>query len=297
MDLCSFKRTIFLGSAMLALSGCSVMNDISLAFKEMTQKGASPEEGSTVTSHEDDVDPATAEVYNIAEETYKRGDIRTAIGLYQRAFELDPSNPRPMIRIGEILIRQGEHLAAGQAYRQALVVEPKNTEAKRGLGVSFLSRGQVDLAIEQFSEGLAIEKDSKLLNVMGVAYDKKEERQTAQKYYREGLEMDPDNLTLRSNLGLSLAHAGQHNEAITLLYAVSKEPRATIAHRQMLAMAYTLAGDLEAAEQTSRIDMDDADVAQRMRYFGSLNPSESTSKKHPTLAVTVEAIESEPLPN
>ncbi|WP_085904690.1 tetratricopeptide repeat protein [Kiloniella majae] len=276
MSLLFAKRIVILGGISFVLSGCSVMHNISSAVgiklpkKEVAQ-------GSVEPNDTQGYDEETQQVFDIAEATYNRGDYRTAIGLYQRVFELNPDNPEPMLRIGAILNKKGEPLAAGQAYRQVLAVDPVNLEAKRGLGLSFLTRGQMDLAIEQFSEGLAIEKTPKLLNAMGVAYDKKGERQTAQKYYKEGLDIDKSNLTLQSNYGLSMSYEGRHDEALAVLYPLSKNPKATVQHRQILAMAYTLSGDLDAAEQTSRIDMDDADVAKRMRYFNSLTPTKFNS--------------------
>ncbi len=288
MALVYIKRVILLIGVPFVLSGCTLLNDFTTAMSASIS-GADTAQGSVVGIETKELDEETAQVYKVAEETYKKGDIRTAIGLYQRAFELEPDNPQPMLRVGEILNRHGEPLAAGQAYRQALAVDPLNVDAKRGLGVSFMKRGQIDLAIEQFSEGLAIEKNTKLLNVMGVAYDSKGERQTAQQYYLEGLELDENNLTLRSNYGLSMAYEGRHNEAIALLYPLSKEPKATMKHRQLLAMAYSLSGDFDAAEQTTRIDMDDVDVAKRMRYFHSLQPTE------PSVAESVDIVEIEPL--
>ncbi|WP_417453456.1 tetratricopeptide repeat protein [Kiloniella sp.] len=271
MSLILAKRIVILGGISVVLSGCSVMHNISSAVGIKLPKNEVAQ-GSVDPVEDNGMDEQSQQVFDIAEATYNRGDYRTAIGLYQRVFELNPDNPQPMLRIGAILNKRGEPLAAGQAYRQVLAVDPQNVEAKRGLGLSFMARGQLDLAIEQFSEGLAVEKNTKLLNAMGVAYDKKGERQTAQEYYKAGLEMDKENLTLQSNYGLSMSYEGRHDEALAILYPLSKNPKATVQHRQILAMAYTLSGDLDAAEQTSRIDMDDADVAKRMRYFNSLTP-------------------------
>ncbi|MEH6632198.1 MAG: tetratricopeptide repeat protein [Halopseudomonas aestusnigri] len=290
MTLVYIKRMLLLMGIPFILSGCSYVYDFSnVVGASLT--ASSVTQGSASSIETDELDEETAQIYKIAEKTYQRGDVRTAIGLFQRAFELNPDNPQPMLRVGEILNKHGEPLAAGQAYRQVLAIDPLNVDAKRGLGITFMKRGQIDLAIEQFSDGLAIEKNAKLLNVMGVAYDRKGERQTAQRYYLEGLEIDMTNLTLRSNYGLSMAYEGRHDEAIALLYPLSKDPKATIKHRQLLAMAYSLAGDFDAAEQTTRIDMDDMDVAKRMRYFHSLQPAE------PLIAEKIDVIEVEPLSN
>jgi Flp pilus assembly protein TadD len=63
-------------------------------------------------------------------------------------------------------------------------------------------------------------------------------------------------MLLRNNYGLSLALAGNHDEALELLSAVVDEPGATARNRQNLALAYGLAGNLVAAERISRLDLD-----------------------------------------
>ncbi len=209
-------------------------------------------------------------IMKVADATLARGDWATAAGLYSRAHELAPELVEPLLRLGTTLSQNGASAEAAEAYRMALRIEPKNTEAMRGLGLALLQRKRLDLAVEQFHAALEIEEDVRVYNALGVAYDMYGDHRAAQTYYYVGLDVEPANLSLRTNLGLSLALAGSYNESINLLDEVARSPFATPAHRQTLALAYGLAGDDDMAAQTSRIDLDEDAVARNLRYYANL---------------------------
>lgn len=215
-------------------------------------------------------------ILRVADATRARGDLATAAGLYQRAHELAPERVEPLIRLGFTLNQAGATAQAADAFRMALQLEPENTEALRGFGLALMQRDQVDLAIDQFWAALAIEEDPRLYNALGVAYDMQGDHIGAQTYYYTGLDVDPVNLSLRTNLGLSLALSGNYAESITVLDEVSRNPAATVQHRQTLALAYGLAGDVEAATRTGLMDLDAVAVERNLRYYQALRDSRQT---------------------
>jgi len=103
-----------------------------------------------------------------------------------------------------------------------------------------------------------------------VALDLAGQHEAAEAAYRAGLEVAPDSMLLRNNLGLSLALAGRHQESIALLRAVVDEPGAKTRNRQNLALAYGLAGDLVAAERIARLDLDEESVQNDLAYYAAL---------------------------
>lgn len=215
----------------------------------------------------------------VADATLARGDWATAVGLYGRAHELAPELVEPLLRLGATLSQNGSSAESAEAYRMALRLEPKNTEALRGLGLALLQRNRLDLAVEQFHAALEVEEDVKVYNALGVAHDMYGDHRAAQTYYYVGLDVDPANLSVRTNLGLSLALSGSYNESIALLDDVARSPYATPAHRQTLALAYGLAGDDNMAAQTSRIDLDEAGVAHNLRYYSELRAQRQQNGK------------------
>ena len=227
------------------------------------------------------IDPTSAEadaaqirpILRVADATRARGDLATAAGLYQRAHQLMPERVEPLVRLGFTLNQAGASVQAADAFRKALQLQPDNTEALRGLGLALMQRDQIDLAIEQFWAALEIEEDVRLYNALGVANDMRGDHWGAQTYYYVGLDVDPVNLSLRTNLGLSLALSGSFADSIAVLNEVSRDPKATAEHRQTLALAYGLAGDVDAAARTGRIDLDAAAVQRNLRFYEALRSS------------------------
>ncbi len=209
-------------------------------------------------------------ILRVAHATKARGDLATAAGLYRRAHELAPHLPEPLIHLGFTLNQAGATAQAAEAFRRVLIIDPDNAEALRGLGLAYLNRNQIELALDQLYMALDVEEDVRLYNAIGVAYDMRGDHHGAHTHYYLGLEVDPQNVSLRTNLGLSLALAGYSGDAVRLIDSVARDPRATPQHRQTLAMAYGLAGDMDSAAETAAMDMDQATVKQQLRYYEAL---------------------------
>jgi Flp pilus assembly protein TadD len=89
----------------------------------------------------------------------------------------------------------------------------------------------------------------------------------AQALYREALAAHPEDAAARSNLGLSLALAGQPREAVNVLLDVATRPSAPPQARQNLALAYGLMGNDEAAESVLSTEMERTAVRTNLDYY------------------------------
>ncbi len=72
------------------------------------------------------------------------------------------------------------------------------------------------------------------MNVNGVIKDQQGDHDTAQFYYREALALQPDNVSISNNLGLSLALSGKGDQAVAVLNDVVDAPDATATSRHNL---------------------------------------------------------------
>jgi hypothetical protein len=88
---------------------------------------------------------------------------------------------------------------------------------------------------------------------MSVVKDQKGEHGVAQALYRTGLLIDPDNVSLRNNLGLSLTLSGDQSESVAMLREVAREPKAGRVGSQNLAHAatYNAPPEVMAARDTA----------------------------------------------
>ena len=220
----------------------------------------------------------TAEsLMRVADSTRAQGEYGTAAGLYNRAHELAPGEVGPLLALGDALRHLAAPAAAADAYRAALAIEPRNLVALRGLGAVLLELDQPEYAIAQLELALDVAKDHRIYNSLGVAHDMLGDHAAAQVYYREGMELAPNNLQIANNYGLSLALTGDHGAAIAMLERAVQDPSATPRMRQNLALAYGLAGQRDAAERIAGLDLDQAAVAHNLSYYDLLRQAGDSS--------------------
>lgn len=212
-----------------------------------------------------------AALMRAGEASRKRGDYAAAAAFYRRAQNAEPKNIEPLIGLGEALVSAGVGRESADAFRKALTMDPNNPRALRGLGNALIAQDQADLAIAEFEKAITVDpKDYRAYNGLGVAHDSLADHAKAQEYYYAGLEIAPDDVTLRNNLGLSLAFAGYYKGAVEILRPLALRPGATARDRQNLALAYGLAGDVAQAKKFARMDMDSREVERNLSYYAAL---------------------------
>ena len=206
-------------------------------------------------------------ILRVADQTRQSGDLPQAANLYQRASQLDPKNPKPLIELAGIYSQLQMPRDAGQAWMAVLALDPKNTAAMRGLANAELQTGDTAGAIRTLQAAQAIKPDWRNDNSLGVASDMTGDHASAVKAYKDGLAIDPGNLQLTNNLGLSLALTGDFAQALPLLEASAHDPRSTPRMRLNLALAYGLSGDDKKAAEVAKQDLDDKAVQENLGYY------------------------------
>lgn len=68
--------------------------------------------------------------------------------------EKDPDNVRALIRLGNIYFDTGQNEDAVNAYRKALVLNPKNADVRTDMGICLRRLKRADEAIEAFKEAI-----------------------------------------------------------------------------------------------------------------------------------------------
>ena len=173
-----------------------------------------------------------------------------------------------------ILLGLGEaHLSLNQVedalvlFERVVKTDASNGAGLSGLGRSLVKAGEGRAALGPLDLAATVQPwDVKVWNARGVALDLVGRHVEAEASYRIGLNMEPENPTLRNNLGLSLALAGRPDEAIALLEPMAvkgEDPRA----RQTLSLVYGLKGDDQAARELATEDMVDADADRNVEIF------------------------------
>jgi len=206
-----------------------------------------------------------------ADEAREAGDPNTAVPLYSRALQAKPDGIEAKLGLGQTYLSVGASEEAAALFRDVLDKKAGNQAARRGLAQALISMGQPTLAERQLEAALQADaRDYRTLNAYGVVLDMEGRHAEAQAKYRQGIELAPDFLALRNNLGLSLAISGQPQEAIALLAPLAASRGADGRLRQNLAFAYAMNGDFENCLQISRRDLDEPSAQRQLSYFMQL---------------------------
>ncbi len=268
----SWRSALLASGAMLIVAACAP-NTVRTPL-EPPRQAAEAEEGRYGT------------LLRLGSSTRAAGDPAAAVVIYQQAIAEDPGRPDAYVLLGDTLIEQKAYDDAARTFKEALRKDADNVAAHRGYARALLGLNRPESAILHYQAVLEqMPDDVQAHNGLGVAFDLAGQHEAAQDAYRRGLQIAPDSMLLRNNLGLSLALSGQYDEAIRLLREVADEPGAKARNRQNLALAYGLAGNLVAAEQISRLDLDEEEVQSNLAYYAALAAVDDKRKRASALGV------------
>lgn len=142
--------------------------------------------------------------------------------------------------------RHGNMTGAKKIYRDVLTKDPENLVALHRMGVISGKQGDFDSALQYLTAAQGIETPSaELMSDIGYMYYLADNHEQARLAYRGALNIDPDYLAARTNLGMLLGEAGEYDAALREFRAVTDDAEAY----SNLAYVQSQRGDLEAAKQ------------------------------------------------
>ncbi len=135
-------------------------------------------------------------------------------------------------------------------FKKALEIAPDYAAGRNNLGTAYLKKKEWDTAIKhlkEVAEDLLYATPQFPLSNLGWAYYNKGEYELAVKYYKQALELDARLLTALRGLGLTYIAMGKGAEAVKILETGIKNYPRVAQLRFDLGEAYTLAGEYKKA--------------------------------------------------
>lgn len=170
-----------------------------------------------------------------------------------------PEDTRLLNDIGAEYARQGSWQQAAGAFREALIVDPRNAEALLGFSGAQSALGGYDVALahaERAGGGL------EALNLRGIALNGLGRRGEAIALFEAAFAAAPRDLDLRNNLALSLALGGRP-EAYAVARGVAYAPEADVRHRRNFFLVAAILGlEGNAIVEGASLGVDAATVAE-----------------------------------
>jgi tetratricopeptide (TPR) repeat protein len=133
-----------------------------------------------------------------------------AIAAAKTQLSKQPNNAVFHVMLGQLLMQQKKDLAGAEAeFKQASVLDKKNSEAMVRLGEAQSARGAMDEALQTYLEGSKINpKEIAFYLHAGSIYENKQDWERAKQQYQKALEIQPDNPLASNNLAYVMLEQG-----------------------------------------------------------------------------------------
>ncbi|MDI6686795.1 MAG: tetratricopeptide repeat protein [Desulfobacterales bacterium] len=157
---------------------------------------------------------------NFGEAYIREGDYTKALGKLLEAEKLYSKDQHLQYDLGLVYMAKERLDLAIHHFKKAVEIKPDYTPAKNSLGAAYLAQKRWDDAIacfKEITEDLLYVTPHYPLSNLGWAYYNKKEYDLAEKYYKDALKIEPRFAIALSGLGKTYIAKGRISEAIAAL--------------------------------------------------------------------------------
>ena len=143
------------------------------------------------------------------------GRLNEAVAAFQKATQLNPSNPDGHNNLGTALQDQGKLAEAIEAYQEALSLKPDYAEAYNNMGNTLKEQNELEESIEAYKKALSLKPDyAEAYNNMSNTLKDQGKLEEAIEVYKKALYLKPDYAEAYNNMGNALKSQGKLKAAI-----------------------------------------------------------------------------------
>jgi Flp pilus assembly protein TadD len=199
-------------------------------------------------------------------------ELSAASDSYGQAYERNPKDKAAGLAYANVLRMAGRTDQALAVMRQTAIYLPNDREVLAAYGKALAGAGQFDGALDAIRRAQRPEfPDWKLLSAEGAILDQQGHPQEARALYNKALDIQPNEASIQSNLGMSYLLEGDLKTAESYFSSAARSPGADSTVRQNLALVIGLQGRFDEAEQVARRELSpeqaDANVAYLRRML------------------------------
>jgi tetratricopeptide (TPR) repeat protein len=243
-----------------------------------------------------DKDPSFPEVHTkLSFILDRQDDSDRALQEAQAALAHNPNDAEAHKNAGLALCDMQRWAAAAAEYDNALRIKPVYPAVELDLGILYMSQSQWDKALAAYQKGIVLNGGAGAEDAynMGYIYDRKNDRDSAIREYREAIRLDPKWFDPRENLGGDLLQTKHYAEAVKDFREMEQLfPGSNMCHR-CLGLALFETWDLSGAEQEYKLAIQ-LDPKDAYAHYGFGSVRETQKRLDEALAEYRKAEELEP---
>ncbi|NNH84943.1 tetratricopeptide repeat protein [Rhizobium laguerreae] len=207
-------------------------------------------------------------------------ELRSATDRLGQAYEKNPRDPVTGVSYANLLRMNGRDTQALAVMQQVAIANPGDRNVLAAYGKAQAAAGQFQQALDTIGRAQTPDRpDWKLISAQGAILDQMGRASDARQRYRDALDIQPNEPSILSNLGMSYVLTGDLRTAETYLRSAASQPTADSRVRQNLALVVGLQGRFPEAEQIARRELSPQQADANVAYLrGMLSQPNSWQK-------------------
>ncbi|NEJ69043.1 pilus assembly protein TadD [Rhizobium phaseoli] len=207
-------------------------------------------------------------------------ELRSATDRLGQAYEKNPRDPVTGVNYANLLRMNGRDTQALAVMQQVAISNPADRNVLAAYGKAQAAAGQFQQALDTIGRAQTPDRpDWKLISAEGAILDQMGRASDARQRYRDALDIQPNEPSILSNLGMSYVLTGDLRTAETYLRSAASQPTADSRVRQNLALVVGLQGHFPEAEQIARRELSPQQADANVAYLrGMLSQQNSWQK-------------------
>ncbi|EJT03155.1 tetratricopeptide repeat protein [Rhizobium sp. CCGE 510] len=207
-------------------------------------------------------------------------ELRSATDRLGQAYEKNPRDPVTGVSYANLLRMNGRDTQALAVMQQVAISNPADRNVLAAYGKAQAAAGQFQQALDTIGRAQTPDRpDWKLISAQGAILDQMGRASDARQRYRDALDIQPNEPSILSNLGMSYVLTGDLRTAETYLRSAASQPTADSRVRQNLALVVGLQGHFPEAEQIARRELSPQQADANVAYLrGMLSQQNSWQK-------------------
>ncbi|MDO9417863.1 tetratricopeptide repeat protein [Pararhizobium sp.] len=184
------------------------------------------------------------------------------------AYEKNPKDKQAGLNYANMLRMTGRNDQALAVMQQVAIYHPTDREVLAAYGKAQAAAGQLEQALQTIARAQTPDRpDWRLKSAEGAILDQLGRSAEARERYREALDLQPNEPSVLSNLGMSYLLAKDLRTAETYMRNAVGQPGADSSVRQNFALAVGLQGRFEEAEKIARNELSQEQAEANVAYL------------------------------
>jgi Flp pilus assembly protein TadD len=209
---------------------------------------------------------------------------RAAIEQLGRQYDKSPGEKMTSLTYARMLRELNQINQAIAVLQTTAVRYPNDRDVAAAYGKALADGGRFQEAMEVLSRAHSPDRPyARVLSTQGAIADQMGKHGEAQQYYQAALQLQPNDPSIHSNMGLSFALSNRLTEAERILRAAVTMPGASPRVRGNLALVMALQGKFREAEEIASRDLSPSEAAANMDFVRSMTAQNNSWRQMQTM--------------